>query len=92
MDKILTDSDLKFLKSIGHLEEDFNQLEDAANECKYELWKKDYPSKERSRKQIIKILGRKKWLTGLSRAAFHATAVREKGNIQVYFNLNEWWK
>lgn len=92
MGKILMESDYNFLKSIGYIEDDFAQLEEAAHECKYELWRKDYPSKIRTRDEIIKILGRHRWLSGLGRAAFHATSVRNKGNINVYFDLRAWWK
>jgi protein associated with RNAse G/E len=76
----LTDKDKSFLKECGYLDEDMNQIERALKKTIYELDKKI------SINEALKILGRKEFLTGISRSAFHYSAVRTKNEKVIYFN------
>lgn len=67
----LKKKDKAFLKNIGYLEEDFNQIEKA--NYKYYI---EY-NQRISEEEALKKLGRDRWLTGIGRACFHASAVRE---------------
>lgn len=70
----LTDADKKLLICWGHTEKDFRQIEEAfqKNKTKYKLG-----SVRISRDEAIRILGRRQYLSGISRSAFHYTAARE---------------
>ena len=102
-----TDKDKQFLleKIYGGLkktfEEDLPQIEEAADVTKYSLikyeednWRGKYDEKRISRTEAIRILGRKGWLSGLSRAAFHMSAVRNLDDMrsQVYFDSRNLFK
>ena len=67
----LTDSDKETLKSFGYLAQDFSQIVFAANEIDY-----FYLDKKISSYAAEMILGRKRFLSGVARVAFHRTAVR----------------
>jgi len=82
----LTNEDKKQLKENGYTENDFPQIERAMQKSKttYEAFDiKTEKSEKISREQAIKILGRDVWLSGISRSAFHWTAVRD--NMRGYF-------
>lgn len=76
----LTKKDKEFLKKIGYLEEDFNQIEKA--NYKYYI---EY-NQRISEEEALKKLGRDRWLSGICRACFHASAVREckRGSETIY--------
>lgn len=74
----LTREDKKQLIEWGHLEDDFPQIEQAMNNTFYMLGGKII-----SRKKAIELLGRTKYLSGISRSAFHFTAARETGDGQI---------
>lgn len=78
----LTKQDKEFLKKIGYLEEDFNQIEKA--NYKYYI---EY-NQRISEEEVLKKLGRDRWLSGIGRACFHASAVREckRGSEIIYIN------
>ena len=80
---------------IGHPKEDLWQLKRAIREVKLTLYDKKNWMDERkiSNEQAIKVLGMETFLSGISRAAFHATCSRDtKDNKQaVSFSLLHWW-
>lgn len=78
----LTEQDKQTLRDFGHPESDMRQLCEAARRCKYT----DEHGNRISAEKAIKLLGRKTWLSGISRAAFHATAGREENNNYVSFD------
>lgn len=78
--KFLTIDDMKMLLRIGYLVTDIPQIVDCAEKCKYFR-----NGKRLSYKRAQKILGREEWLSGIGRAAFHATATR--GEAEPYSNL-----
>lgn len=80
----LTEDDKRLLRSWGHEESDFAQIEEAfsASKTKYEL--NDKPI---SREKAIEVLGRECYLSGIARSAFHFTAEREtQSGDSVYFD------
>lgn len=82
--------DMNYLLNIGCLEEDLGQIAYAAkaNVTKYECG-----GKRIAKAQAIELLGRKKWLSGLARSAFHWSAVREnEEGVTVYFDSSKIWK
>lgn len=76
----LTKKDKEFLKKIGYLEMDFNQIEKA--NYKYYI---EY-NQRISEEEALKKLGRNRWLSGVGRACFHTSAVREckRGSETIY--------
>lgn len=94
----LTDNDKKYLLSIGQREEDLTQIEQAFNEVSLSVTDnniiiglKTRPCKQ---KRAIEVIGRETFLSGLSRAAFHASATRVSGDgrFEVHFDLFHWWR
>ena len=75
----LTKEDKALLKSWGHSEDDFSQIEKATNKTMttYEL-----SCKRILREDAIQILGRAEYLSGIARSAFHGSASREN----IYFD------
>lgn len=67
----LTNKDKKILRSFGHSDSDFVQIEEAAGKTKYDL-----EGKRISRAKVIELIGRKQFLAGLSRSAFHWSAAQ----------------
>ena len=81
----LTNKDKNYLLSIGYINEDFAVIENKA--ISYELIINDVSIKINQR-EIVKILGRNNFLTGIGRATFHASALRHIESIPngfVYF-------
>ena len=81
----LTNKDKNYLISIGYTNEDFAVIENAS--ISYELFINDISIKI-NQKEIVKILGRNNFLSGIGRATFHASAIRHiesKPNVFVYF-------
>jgi hypothetical protein len=89
----LTNKDKKYLISIGYNTEDFSVIEETTKHIKYELLPNGNKSKYTFRlnqKEVIEILGRDVFISGLGRATFHGSAVRytetQQGNvISIYF-------
>ena len=82
----LTNKDKNYLISIGYINEDFAVIENTS--IRYELIINDVSIKI-SQKEIVKILGRNIFLSGVGRATFHASAMRHIENIPnvfVYFS------
>lgn len=86
----LTGSDKEQLKLFGYLDKDFNQIEFAANEVSL-----FYNNKKISVDECITLIGRKRFLSGIARAAFHMTVVRsasEDETKSVLFDGHDMWK
>lgn len=86
----LTNKDKNYLLSIGYTNEDFTAIEDATKNIKYELFftKENKKHIRLSQKQVIGMLGRETFLSGIGRATFHNTAVRTSEslpNVAIYF-------
>lgn len=89
----LTNKDKKFLITIGYKTEDFSVIEETTKHIKYELLPNGDKSKYAFRlnqKEVIEILGRDTFISGLGRATFHWSAVRYKETqqgttVSIYF-------
>ena len=81
----LISEDKELLIKWGNREEDLKQIEEATTKTVYKM-----NDKRISRKRAIEILGREKYLSGISRSAFHWSVVREneKGE-EVYFDSSK---
>ena len=92
----LTKKDKEYLLSIGAKECDLKQIEESTKMTKYEMYTKEDESivHRIGVRKAIEILGRKTFLTGILRSAFHKTAVRynEDGTIFVMFDAEKYWK
>jgi hypothetical protein len=92
----LTEQDQVDLREMGVPAEDFPQIQEVAL-TKYTSYLLYENSKDRgklvSRDEAIRLLGRREWLSGLSRSAFHFTAVRsiEGSESFIYFNSRKYF-
>ncbi len=80
----LSKRDKVFLLGLGHTENDFAQIETAMRHTKtsYEL-----DGAPIGREKAIELLGRKKYLAGISRSAFHSSAIQYTDDGKtVYFD------
>lgn len=86
----LAKNDKQQLLEWGYEERDFPQIEDAvkSSKTKYKMG-----GEEISRDAAIEILGRKNYLSGIARSAFHFSAVRKSddGHL-VYFDSSRLFK
>lgn len=86
----LTNEDKEILLSIGHPESDMRQLSEAARRCKY---KNNKDGKKRmTASEVINLIGRKYWLYGISRAAFHFTTSRTENGQNISFDCSAMFK
>ena len=82
----LTDEDKALLLELGETEDHFWQVEEAMKTC-YTKYSCD--GKTISRQKAIELLGKRKYICGLTRSAFHRTAVQETSDGEkVYFDSN----
>lgn len=84
----LTEQGKQILRESGHSENDMRQLCEAARRCKYENGKGEKLTAEK----VIALIGRKNWLSGISRAAFHWTSAREDNGNYVSFDCSAMFK
>ena len=70
----LTLKDKALLRSWGHTEDDLSQIETAIHSSKTQYTLEGVPI---DREEALRLLGREKYLSGISRSAFHYSAVRE---------------
>ena len=82
----LTKQDKQILLNIGHKEEDLDQIQQAAHKRKTTYTINDKPA---TREEVIKLLGREKYLCGLSRSAFHYTASQTQDGKEVGFDSSK---
>lgn len=85
----LTKRDKAYLMKIGYLSCDLPYIERAVGSMKYEYWKR-HGEEKIDRERAITLVGKQAWLSGIGRACFHASAVREtkgshKGRSEVFF-------
>lgn len=86
----LTASDKEILKEFGYPAEDMGQIERATLK-KYTTYKID--DKKATLEEILAILNREEYLSGIGRSAFHWSAVRETENGKlVYFDSSRLFK
>ena len=96
----LTETDKQYLLTKVYMggkdafTEDLPQIEAVAGVAKYELLKHDGSLlKPISRTAAIRLCGREGWLAGISRAAFHWTAMRETADGRmVWFNARSYFR
>lgn len=96
----LSDSDIEYLKKIGHTDEDIPQIEEALNVTKYTLGNASKSSDgvieipdeqddiEITAQEAREILGDEKFLSGLSRSAFHYTSGRWSDDDTKYVSFD----
>lgn len=85
----LTEKDKKYLQSIGYAPSDFPQIEAAARHTTYERGREEpgTVNVKISQNEAIQLLGREKFLSGLSRSAFHWSALQEIENGEnIYYD------
>ena len=86
----LNDKDKAYLREIGYLDEDMKQIE-RATLAKYTSYEID--DKEASMMDVLAVLDRETYLSGIARSAFHWSAVRRtKDDKVVYFNSSKLFK
>lgn len=84
----LSNEDKIYLKNLGYLEKDMGQIERAIRKTVYTL-----DQKKISSKYAIETLGRKEFLSGIGRSAFHWSAVRQtEDGRSVYFDSSKLFK
>lgn len=94
-DMVLQKQDVEILKGFGHLDSDIPQIQEGIKVSTYELYKRLNPDAEdfedRSKlvrnltaKEAYRRLGRKAFLSGIGRSAFHMSSVRDCAN-EKYF-------
>lgn len=74
------------LLEMGNLEKDLVQLRMAAQKANIQ-----YEGEKISHQKAIELLGRRVYLTGISRCAFHASAVRQTPEGKVVYFYYKWW-
>lgn len=96
----LSDSDIKYLKKIGHTDEDIPQIEEALNKTIYKVGDAtiledgtiEIPDDQDDRiitaQEAREILGDEKFLSGLSRSAFHWTSGRWSDDDTEYVSFD----
>ena len=90
----LTKKDKEQLLKWGYLEEDFAQIERAINNGNIESYSKKNGWRKISPETALRMIGRREFLSGVSRAAFHASAERNdaKYRFRVCFEYRPWEK
>jgi hypothetical protein len=82
----LTNKDKNYLLSIGYTNEDFTAIEDVTKNIKYLLAVNCNIEIKLNQKQVIDMLGRNNFLSGISRATFHNSAMRwTEHNMPIFF-------
>ena len=76
----LTKEDKDCLKHFGNLDRDMPQIERAISVTTYK-----FRGERISREKTIELLGRKKYLAGISRSAFHWDSVQKTENGECVF-------
>lgn len=84
----LTEEDKAILREMGHEDSDFPQIEEATRRTIYEC-----DNIRISCDEAIKLLGREEYLSGISRSAFHWSAVRVTWDGKsIYFDSSRLFK
>ena len=91
----IKDTDKKLLQEWGFSDKDINQIGYATltNITKYYKISEEGTKQQISKTEAIEILGRRTWLSGISRSAFHFDAVRDNGEgTEVLFDSSKLFK
>lgn len=84
----LTKEDKELLLKWGHRKEDLDQIEKATTKTEYEL-----ENEKITLTEVLQVLDRETYLSGISRSAFHWSACRENEKGQkVYFDSSKLFK
>jgi len=84
----LTNNDKELLKEWGYQDDDMKQIEQATRKTDYEI-----DGEKISTKKALDVLGREKYLNGISRSAFHWSSTRSNENGKtVYFDSSRLFK
>ena len=84
----LTSEDKTMLLDMGHPESDLEQIAEAANKTTYE-----YHGSRISQKKALNLLGRRSYLAGIGRSAFHFSAVQFTPQEEpIYFDSSRLFK
>lgn len=84
----LTKADKALLLDMGHPESDFRQIEEATRRTVYE-----YDGRQIGREEAITLLGRRSYLAGIARSAFHWSATQHTSEEKpVYFDSSRLFK
>jgi hypothetical protein len=86
---VLSDKDKELLLKWGYPESDFRQIADAIRVTKYTLIDKDGKEKNISSEEARKMLGDEEFLSGISRSAFHWTAMRGTEDRGIHFDSSK---
>ena len=91
---VLTDSRIRCLRSWGYTDKDIEEIKDALKYTVYAYINSADEDWSISVDEAIKKLGVKTFLSGISRSAFHWTAMREtpNGKGKVYFDSSARFK
>ena len=93
MKKKLTPEDIKFLLNKGYLQKDIPQIQKAIYRSSYRLYNENTDEENFiSASEALDILGRKEFLSGISRSAFHWSASRERKRYTVFFDSSALFK
>ena len=90
----LTTNDIELLKSWGYLQEDIPQIQKAISRSSYSLYNEKTDDENFiSASEALDILGRKEFLSGIARSAFHWSSCRRtsKGDA-IYFDSSALFK
>jgi hypothetical protein len=92
----LTNKDKDYLISIGYSDDELFDIEDATNNMKYTLFFENdeiMTEIKITKKQVIDMIGRNAFLSGLGRATLHRTAVRyipKISEVAISFEYTKW--
>lgn len=94
----LTNCEKDILTEFGHSEEDFEQIQKSMD-SRYTKYKYGYNGCEKNitREKAYELLGMRKFMSGISRSAFHRSAIRfvddnREENGYVYFDSSVLFK
>ena len=84
----LTKADKEIIKEFGYEDKDFDQIERAIGKTKYSLSMVGNGVEKISAKKAMEILGRRNFLSGICRSAFHWSSVRtpDDYSCKVFFD------
>ena len=85
MIKRLTKDEEAYFLRVGHPKGELNQLERAMSVVRCEIKKPNDKWVRIARNKAREILGDETYLSGISRSAFHSSAVREKDGQSIYY-------
>lgn len=89
----LNDEEKDILMGMGYLKEDLAQIEWVEKSLSCKVFNEDGTSEKINHYQARQIMERKEYLSGLGRASFHRTAMRNtKDGRQILFDASRFFK